>query len=107
MSHYELMLLPGWALFTVCAIVGVAGLIAAYRKPWTVALALVAILGISVVSIIQLRDPLGLPAAQRREAETWNYVAALFWSSVVGFTLPVIGLYLGLRARSRIQHKTK
>lgn len=101
------MLLPGWALFTVCTVLGVAGLIAAYRKPWTIALAFVSILGISVVTIIQLRDPLGLSITQQREAETWGYVAALFWSVIVGFTLPVIGLYLGVRSRSRIERNAE
>lgn len=71
------MLLPSWALFTVCAVLGVAGLLAAYRKPWTIALAFVAMLSISIVSIVQLRDPLGLSVAQRREAESWSYVAAV------------------------------
>lgn len=104
-SQYELMLLPSWALFTVCAVLGVAGLLAAYRKPWTIALAFVAMLSISIVSIVQLRDPLGLSVAQRREAESWSYVAALFWSLTVGFTLPVIGLCLGVRSRSQIGRK--
>ena len=101
------MLLPNWLLFTACTVLGAAGLVAAYRKPWTIAIAFVAILSVSAATIVRLRDPLGLPEIQRREAETWGYVAVLFWSSFVGLTLPVIGLYLGIRSRTRIARKTE
>lgn len=90
------MLPPSWALFTVCAILGAAGLVAAYRKPWTIALAFLAILSISALTIVQLRDPLSLTVGERREAEALAHVAMLFWSSVAGLTLPLIGLYLGV-----------
>jgi len=101
------MLLLSWVLITACAILGATGLVAAYKKPWTIGLVFVAILSISAVTIVQLRDPLGLPVAQRREAETFGYVAVLFWSTVAGLILPVIGLYLGVRSRSRIVRKTE
>ena len=95
------MLLPNWGLFTACAFVGAVGLVAAYRKPWLVIPAFLAILSILAVTIVRLRDPLGLPVAQRREAGTLSYLAVLFWSSVAGAILPVLGVYLGLRSRSR------
>ena len=105
MRYDGAMLLPSWALIAVCAILGAAGLVAAYRKPWTIALAFLTILSISALTIVELRDQLGLPVGKRREAKTWAYVAALFWSSVVGLTLPIIGLYLGLRSRRSIARR--
>jgi hypothetical protein len=100
------MLLLGWALFTMCAAVGAAGLVMAYRKPWVAIPAFIAVLCIAGATILRLRDPLVLPPRYRHETETWSYIAALFWSCVVGFTLPVVGLYLRSRG-SRIAQTDK
>lgn len=96
------MLLPGWVLFTTCTAVGVAGLVIAQKKPWVATLSLIANLCIVGITIVQLRDPLSLTPQNRPAAENWGYVAMLFWSCVVGLTLPVVGLYL--RSRGRGSH---
>jgi hypothetical protein len=62
-------------------------------------LAFTAILCIVATTIAQLRDPLSLTPRYRRATESWAYVAMLFWSCVVGLTLPVVGLYLWSRGR--------
>jgi len=88
------MLLPSWGLITVCVTVGIAGLIAAYRKAWTSVFAFIAVVCIAAATIVQLRDPISLTIEQRRYAENWGYLAALFWAFVLGVALPVVGLYL-------------
>jgi hypothetical protein len=100
------MLLPGWCLITVCTAIGIAGLIAAYRKPWQAAFAFIPVLCVTAATIVRLRDPLGLTIETRRYADTWDYLAALFWSSVIGLTLPVVGVYLN-RSRHHSARKTE
>lgn len=87
------MLLPSWGLITVCATIGLAGLIAAYKKPWTSVFAFIAVVCVTAATIVQLRDPSNLTIETRRYAETWDYLAALFWAFVIGVTLPIVGLY--------------
>src|SRR5438034_10960406 len=99
------MLLPSWALFTTCAAIGVAGLVIAQKKPWVAALSFICILCIVGTTIVHLRAPLSLTPQNRHTTETWGYVAMLFWSCVVGFTLPVVGLYL--RSRGRGSHTAR
>jgi hypothetical protein len=96
------MLLPGWALFSTCTVVGVAGLVIAQKKPWAVVLAFISVLCIVGTTIVQLRHPLSLTPQNRLVTETWGYVAMLFWSCVVGLALPVVGLYL--RSRGHGSH---
>jgi hypothetical protein len=96
------MLLPGWALFTTCTAIGVSRLVIAQKKPWVVVLALISILCIAGTTIVQLRNPLSLTPQNRLVTETLGYVAMLFWSCIVGLTLPVVGLYL--RSKGRGSH---
>jgi len=96
------MLLAGWALFTTCTAIGVAGLVIVQKKPRAVVLAFMSILCIAGTTIVQLRDPLSLTPQNRQVTETWGYVAVLSWSCVVGLTLPVVGLYL--RSKGRGSH---
>ncbi len=98
-SHYETMLLPGWVLFTTCAAIGVTGLVIARKKPWAAAISFIAILCIVGTTIVQLRDPLSLMPQDRHATQSWGYIAMLFWSCLVGLTLPVLGLYLRSRHR--------
>jgi hypothetical protein len=96
------MLLPGWALFATCVAVGAIGLVMTLKKPWALVVSSVVILYIASITIVQLRDPLGLKPRYQYATETWSYVVWLFWSCVVGLALPMIGLYL--RSRSRESH---
>jgi hypothetical protein len=91
------MLLPGWALLALSAGLGALGLMAAYKRNWAAIVPVLAVLGIAATTIVQLRDSLGLAPQYRRATQDWAYVAILFWSVVLGVTLPVIGSYLGGR----------
>jgi hypothetical protein len=95
------MLLPGWGLIAICSSIGIAGLIVAYRKPWGSVFAFIAVVCVTAATILKLRDPLSLTIETRRYAETWDYIAALFWAFVIGIVLPLIGLYLRSRSSDR------
>jgi heme/copper-type cytochrome/quinol oxidase subunit 4 len=93
------MLLPVWALFTLSAGLGVLGLVMAYKRNWAAIVPVLAVLGIAAATILQLRDPLSLSPQYQRATQNWDYIAMLFWSVVLGVTLPVIGSYLGGRRK--------
>ena len=100
------MLLPSWGLIAVCTAIGTAGLIAADKKAWGATLAFIPVLCIIAATIVRLRDPFGLTPETRQNAETWGYLAALFWSVVIGLSLPVVGIYLG-RSRNQKPGRTE
>jgi hypothetical protein len=79
-----------------------AGLAMTRKKSWALVVSSVVILCIASITIVQLRDPLGLKPQYQYATETWSYVVWLFWSCVVGLTLPAIGLYV--RSRGRESH---
>jgi hypothetical protein len=89
------MLLPAWALFTFSAGLGALGFMMAYKRNWAAIVPVLAVLGIAAATIVQLRDSLGLVPQYHRAMQNWGYIATLFWSVVLGITLPVIGSYLG------------
>jgi ABC-type spermidine/putrescine transport system permease subunit I len=91
------MLLPGWALFVLCVGLGFSGLWMAYTHRRVAVVPVLAVLAIAFFTILRLRDPIGLAPQYRRATQDWSYVAALFWSVVLGLTLPIVGIYLGTR----------
>jgi hypothetical protein len=93
------MLLPVGALFAICAGLGVLGFVMAYKRNWATIVPVLAVLATAAASIVQLRDPFSLAPQYRRATQNWDYMAMLFWSVVVGVTLPVIGFYLGGRRK--------
>jgi hypothetical protein len=72
------------------------------KKPWALVVSSVVILCIASITIVKLRDPLGLQPQYQYATETWRYVVWLFLSCVVGLALPAIGLYV--RSRGRESH---
>jgi hypothetical protein len=98
-DHDTDMLLPVWVLFTLSAGLGVLGLVMAYKRNWVAIVPVLAVLAIAAATIVQLRDPLSLAPQYRRATHNWGYIAMLFWSVVLGVTLPVIGSYLGARRK--------
>jgi len=94
------MLLSAWTLFTVCAGLGILGLVFAYKRNWAAVVPVIAVPIIALITIAQIRDPQGLSPQYRTATQGWDYIAMLFWSVVLGVTLPVIGLYLGGRHKS-------
>lgn len=93
------MLLSAWTLFTVCAGLGVLGLVFAYKRTWAAVVPVIAVFVIALITVAELRDPLGLAPQYRRATQGWDYILMLFWSVVLGVSLPVIGLYLGGRRK--------
>jgi hypothetical protein len=93
------MLLPAWALFTLLAGLAILGFLTAYKRNAAAMFPVLAVLGIAAVTIVQLRDPLGLAPQNRPVTQNWGYIAILFWSVVLGLTLPAIGWYRGGRRK--------
>lgn len=93
------MLLSAWTLFTVCVGLGLLGLVLAYKHNWAAVVPVIAVLVIAAITIAYLRDPLGLVLRYRRIPENGAYILVLFWSVVLGVSLPVIGLYLSGRRK--------
>jgi hypothetical protein len=93
------MLLPSWALLGVCVGFGFSGLWMAYSHKRAAVVPALLVLAIAALTIWRLRDPLALSPEYRRAAQDWSYIAALFWSVVLGLTLPILGRYLGARKR--------
>lgn len=93
------MLLPGWALFTLCSGLGCLGLWMAYAHKGAAFVPVLAVLAIAAATIVRLRNPLGLNPQYRRATQDWTYIVVLFWAVVLGVTLPLFGRYLGDRKK--------
>lgn len=88
------MLLSAPVLFAASAGTGVLGLVIAYKKPLAALVPVAIVLALTAATILQLRDPFALALAHRHEMESWDYIAVLFWSTVIGLSLPALGVYL-------------
>jgi uncharacterized membrane protein len=89
------MVLPSWELFVLCVGLGLSGLWMAYTHRRAAFVPVLVVLIVAFFTI--LRDPLALGPQYRRATQDWSYIAALFWSVVLGLTLPIVGIYLGAR----------
>jgi hypothetical protein len=93
-------MLSPWALFVVCAVLGAIGLGISYKQRWAAVVPVAAVLALVMFTIFRLRDPFSIPPEYQGVTQDWSYVAALFWSAVVGTTLPLLGKYLRSRKKS-------
>ena len=93
------MLLPSWALWLLCVGLGFSALWMAYTQKRIAVVPVLIILAIATLTIWRLRDPLRLAPQYRSATQDWSYIVALFWSVVIGLSLPIVGRYLGARRR--------
>jgi hypothetical protein len=73
------------------------GLLMAYKHKRAAIVPVLIVLAIATFTILRLRDPLTLAPQYRRATQDWFYIVALFWSVILGLTLPIVGRYLGAR----------
>jgi hypothetical protein len=93
------MVLPSWELLVLCVGLGLSGLWMAYTRRRAAVFPVLVVLIVAFFTILRLRDPLALAPQYRRATQDWSYIAALFWSVVLGLTLPIVGIHLGARKR--------
>lgn len=93
------MLLPGWVLLLVCAGLGFLGLWMAYAHKRAAIVPVLVVLAIATFTILRLRDPFTVAPQYRRATQDLSYIVALFWSVILGLTLPIVGRYLSARKK--------
>jgi hypothetical protein len=87
------MLIPPYALISICTLLGIIGLVLAYKRRKMALLPVGAVVGVVGFTICRLRDPLALSTSSRHYTESWDYILWLAASFAIGVMLTVFGVY--------------